>query len=66
MEQIVQETANLVAEASAPPPPIDNTQPVWVQQERRIMFDIMTILTTVSTLVSLVFLIYDQYRNGKV
>ena len=63
---IVQEAENLINTATAAPPPIDNTQPVWVQQERRIMYDIMTILTTVSTLISLLFLIYDQYRNGKI
>ena len=63
---IIQETANLITEASAAPPPIDTTQPLWVQQERRIMYDIMAIMTTLSTMMTLGFLIYDQYRNGKV
>ena len=62
--EIIQEAEDLVDRASQAPPPIDLTQPLWVQQERRIMYDIMSILTTISTIVSLVVLIYEQYRNG--
>ena len=43
--EIIQEAERLVEEVNKAPPPIDLTQPLWVQQERRIMFDIMSILT---------------------
>ncbi|MFA7327769.1 MAG: hypothetical protein WC121_13965 [Candidatus Kapaibacterium sp.] len=35
------------------PPPIDPAQPVWVQQERRVMFDVMQILHVLMTLATM-------------
>jgi hypothetical protein len=66
MDKIVQEVDSLIEGATVSPPPIDLTQPVWVQQERRIMYDIMAILNMLVTIASLVVLIYEQYRNAKV
>ena len=66
MDKIVQEVESLIGGVTDAPPPIDLTQPVWIQQERRVMYDIMAILNMIVTIASLVVLIYEQYRNAKV
>lgn len=63
-EEAVEATAPLLTGQS--PPPIDTTQPIWVQQERRLMFDIMQVLTVVSSIVSMLVLLYANNNKNEI
>lgn len=45
------------------PPHIDTSQPQWVQQERRIMFDVMQIMHALMTLVTMITILLQASKG---